>query len=186
MDMDALMTQQGMRDFTEGERDKWMNDASEIRQLAQIIQARLANTQVDGDSTGTAARRARKVTRPLRKVLRLLEKTAAEMEAFNAVYVRDVLELPDRRAKELDRKALRRQRLGIAASSAQEQITGSLKDTVNSLNGLPSTGNQQVTPLNQAPQYHTATPPSYAYPAPPAHQPAGNFTDQFPDLGKAL
>jgi hypothetical protein len=181
--MNALMTEQGMRDFTDEQRDSLVEWASETRQIAQIIQARLANTQVDGDSAGTAARRARKVTRPLRKVVRLLEKTAAEMEAFNAVYVRDVLELPDRRVKDRERKALRRQRLGIAASGVQEQIAGSLNSSVNILHGIPGATNPQVTPLAQAPQYHTAS-PSYAYPAPPAQAPMSSIADIFTNIGE--
>ena len=185
MHMDALMTQQGMRTGTDDQRETYTNDAGDIRQMPQIILARLAHTYIEGDSAGTATRRARKVVRRLVKVARQLEKAAAEMEAFNAVYVRDVLELPERRVKDLERKALRRQRLGIAATGAQEQIAGSLNHSVNGLHGIPGNANPQYTPLNQAPQYHTAT-PSYGYPAPPAHQPTGNIADHFPDLGTAL
>jgi hypothetical protein len=180
MDIDQLMTRQGTRTFTDEQRETYTNDAVQVRQMVQIIQARLAHTEIDGDGAGTSSRRARKVTRPLRKVARLLEKAAAEMEAYNAVYVRDVLELPDRRAKDLDRKALRRQRLGIAASGAQEQIAGSLNTSANALHGIPGAANPQVTPLAQAPQYHTAN-PSYAYPAPPQHQPVSNIAEIFPE-----
>lgn len=184
MDMDALMTQQGMRTWTDDQRETYTNDAGDIRQMTQIILARLAHTHIEGDSAGTATRRARKVVRRLGRVARLLEKAAAEVEAFNAVYVRDVLELPDRRSKELERKALRRQRLGIAASGAQEQIAGSLNASVNGLHGIPGGPNPQFTPLNQAPQYHSPNPAnaSYAYPAPPASAPLTSITDHFPDI----
>ena len=188
MDMDALMTQQGMRTWTDDQRETYTNDAGDIRQMTQIILARLAHTYIEGDSAGTATRRARKVVRRLVKVARQLEKAAAEMEAFNAVYVRDVLELPERRVKDAERKALRRQRLGIAASGAQEHIAGSLNASVNTLHGIPGPTNPQVTPLNQAPQYHNPVPghSPYAYPTPPAQAPLGNIADHFPDLGTAL
>lgn len=153
MDIERLMTQQGMRDWTDEQRDTWTNDAVQMRQAAQIIQVRLANTRIDGDNTGTAARRARKVVRPLIQAARQLEKAAARIEGANAIYLREVLELPDRRAKDLERKALRRQKLGIAATSTHTAIGESLTQSTHALHHGTPVGNPQVNPVQAQPVY---------------------------------
>jgi hypothetical protein len=180
MDMDALMTRQGMRDMTEEQRDTWANDAVQIRQLVQIIQARLAHTHIDGDSTGTAGRRARKVVKPLVRAARMLEKAAAQMEGANALYVREVLELPERRSSQVERKELRRQKLGIAAASAKAGIADSLTQSTAALHhGATPVGNPQVNPAQ--PQQPVYTNPQFAFPAQAATDPLpaiGDFFDQ--------
>lgn len=173
MDIEALMTQQGMRDFTDEQRQTFTNDAVQVRQLAQIIQARLANTAIDGDRTGSAGRRARKVSRKLGKVARLLEKAAAETEAVNAVYLREVVQLPERRARELERKEQRRQRLGIAATAAQAHVAKSLSKSVNSLNGTPVA----------EPQVTAVAGPQYVHPMPYQHTPAAGMAQPVPSIG---
>ncbi|WP_416519987.1 hypothetical protein [Streptomyces achromogenes] len=181
MDIEALMTQQGMRNFTDEQRQTFTNDATQIHQLAQIVHARLANTAIDGDRAGSAGRRARKVSRKLGKVARLLEKAAAETEAVNAVYLREVLELPARRARELEKKEQRRNRLGIAASSAQAVVAKSLTKTTNTLNGSPQVGEPPVTPAaQQAPQY--VSPQPFTFPGQGAGQaqPLPNISELFP------
>lgn len=161
MDIEALMTKQGMRDWTDNQRDTFVNDAVQVRQLAQIIQARLALTAIDGDRTGAAGRRARKVSKRLAKVASLLEKAAAEAEGVNAVYLREVLELPERRARELEKKEARKQRLGIAASSVQDAAAKSLTKSAASFHGVTPVGDPQVTPAAQ-PQY--VSPMPYMWP----------------------
>ncbi|MCL8016863.1 hypothetical protein [Streptomyces sp. AS02] len=159
MDMNAVMTTQGMRDTTSEQRDTWVNDAVQIRQMAQIIHARIAHTLIDGDKGQMSARRrAGKVSRKWRRAARLVEKAAAEMEAANAVYVREVVELPARRAAELERKETRRQRLGIAASTAEAAVTKSLGKSTDALHGGTPVGNPQVTAAQQAPQYVSPMP----------------------------
>jgi len=180
MDINNLFTEQGMRNDTGEQRDTWMNDAQQIRQLAQIIQARLVNTRIDGDGTGSAGRRARKVIRPWVQAARLLEKAAAKMEGANAVYLREVVELPARRAKELERKELRRQRLGIAASATQQKVAQSLHTSAHTLNGSPQYGNPQVTPVQAAPQYTPPMPYQFA-PSASSGQPVGDIADLFPE-----
>jgi len=178
VDIEQLMTEQGMRSFTDEQRDTWVNDATQINQMRQIIQARLANSHIDGDKPGSAGRRARKVGRKWGRVARLLEKAAAEVEAVNAVYGREVLELPARRAAEVERKENRRERLGIAASveaAAQKSFTKS----ANAFNGTQA-GNPQVTPVQQAPQYVSPYPHQFA-PAGGQQQPTGNIADFFPE-----
>ncbi|MFF0009606.1 hypothetical protein ACFYQT_40130 [Streptomyces tibetensis] len=183
MDIEALMTQQGMRGWTDEQRDTWTNDAVQMRQLTQIIQARLANTQIDGDRTGSAGRRARKVSRKLARVARLLEKAAAETEAVNAVYVREVLELPARRARELEKKEQRKERLGIAAGAAQGAIAKSLTNTTNTLTGVqpPAVGNPQVNGVQAAPQYVPPMPYQFPGQTPAQAQALPDFADLFPD-----
>ncbi|MFJ4473249.1 hypothetical protein ACIP2X_37945 [Streptomyces sp. NPDC089424] len=182
MDIEALMTQQGMRGWTDEQRDTFVNDASQVRQLAQIIQARLANSQIEGDRAGSAGRRARKVSKKLAKVARLLEKAAAETEALNAVYLREVVELPDRRSKELERKEQRRQRLGIAVSSVQHRVANSLVNTTNTLSGAHPQPNVQVTGVQPpVPQYVPAQPFQFPGQANAMAQPLpdiGDFFDQ--------
>lgn len=186
MDMEALMTRQGMRDFTDDQRQTWMNDATQIRQLAQIIQARLAHTQIDGDKTGTAVRRARKMAKKWGKLAGLLEQAAAQVEGINSAYVRDVLELPDRRTKALERKEQRRQRMGIAAASTREAVAQSLATSAHALNGTPKVGNPQVTPVQPQPQY--VPPMPFQWPGQGAGQtqdiPA--FGDLFADGREAM
>jgi len=178
MDMDALMTPEGMRNTTSEQRDTWVNDAVQIRQMAQIIQARIANTHIEGDNgQGTARRRAGKVARRWRKAARLVEKAAAEMEAADAVYVREVVELPNRRAKELERKADRRQRLGIAAAGAKEQIAQSLTTTAHTLAGQTPVGNPQVNAMQQPVQY--TNPHAFAFGPATQAAPLPNITDLF-------
>ncbi|MCI3279112.1 hypothetical protein [Streptomyces cylindrosporus] len=178
MDMDALMTREGMRTTTSEQRDTWVNDAVQIRQMAQIIQARIANTHVDGDNgQGPARRRAAKVSRRWRRAARLVEKAAAEIEAADAVYLREVLELPDRRAKDLERKADRKNRLGLATGAVHEQVTNSLTTSAATLAGPPPVGNPQVTPAQQPIQYTNP----HAFPlGPTGHTvPVPNIGDLF-------
>ncbi|NUS25047.1 MAG: hypothetical protein HOV92_12605 [Streptomyces sp.] len=176
MDMDQLMTRPGMRGLTDEEREKYVNDAVQLRQLGQIIHARLANTEIEGDRAGSASRRARKVTKRWVKAAQLLERAAAEMEAANAVYNREVLDLPERRAQALERKENRRQRMGIAAAGTQERIAQSLNTSVQALNGAQPVGNPQVTPVQQQPVYNHPMP--YAFPGQNAAQ-----AQPIPDIG---
>lgn len=184
MDMTALMTEQGMRTWTETERDENVNAAAQLRQMAQIIKARLENTHVDGDkSAGQARKRARIVVRNLYRAAKDLDRAAARIEAMNAVYVREVLELPDRRVKELERRELRRQRLGIAAGQAREQVAGSLAQSAHSLAGPPPVGNPQVTPVQQQPMY--TNPHAFPFPgAPTAGEPIPSIGELFDQFGK--
>jgi len=177
MDIEALMTQDGMRAFTDEQRETFTTDAVQIRQLAQIIQARLAHTEIDGDRAGSAGRRARKVSRKMSRVARLLEKAAAETEGLNAVYLREVLELPARRARELEKKEQRKQRFGIAAGAVQDVAAKSLTKTTNTLAGIqPQTANAQVMP----PPVQYVSPQPYAFPGQQAAaQPVPNFGDLF-------
>jgi hypothetical protein len=180
MDINRLFEQQGMRDFTSEQRDTFMNDGQQIRQMQQIVQARLAQTAIDGDRPGAAGRRARKMAKKFGKVAALLEKAAAQCEAINAAYVHDVLELPARRAKAIEAKENRRNRLGIAASSAQAQVTKSLTKSAGSLTGTTPVGNPQVTPVQPQPQYVSPQPFSFT-PSGAQHTPVGDITQYFPE-----
>ncbi|MCF0086704.1 MULTISPECIES: hypothetical protein [unclassified Streptomyces] len=161
MDMNSLFTEDGMRNFTAGQRDSLVDWAGEARQIAQIMQARLANQHIDGDTGRAPNRRARKVARKQAKVAKLLEKAAAETEALNAVYQREVTELPARRARQLEQKATRKQRLGIAATTVQDVAAKSLTKSTNSFTGIqPPAASSQVTP----PPVQYVSPQPYAWP----------------------
>lgn len=179
MDIEQLMTHQGMRDFTDEQRDTFTNDATQLRQLAQIVQARLANTEIEGDRAGSASRRSRKVVRRMGKVARLLEKAAAETEAINAVYLREVLELPERRAREIERKEQRRDRLGIAASTTQAAVAKSLNKSAHAFNGTQPPVSVQVSAAQQVPQYVSAQPFQFSGAATASAQPIPNIGDFF-------
>lgn len=165
MDIKDLMTEQGMESWAEEQSACWTNDAVEVRQLAQIFQARLKNQSIDGDNLGAAGRRARRVAGRITKAARHLEKAAAALQGANAFYVREVLELPERRDKNRERKELRRQRLGIAASSARAAIGESLTQSTTTLHHGPTpVGNPQVNPVGQAQPLYT-NPAFYMPPA---------------------
>lgn len=184
MDMDALMTEQGMRTWTETERDENTNAATQLGQMAQIIKARIANTHIDGDkNAGHARRRAAKVVRRLNRAIRHLERAAAEMEACNAVYVREVLELPERRRRELERNEARRSRLGLAAG-VHETVTKSLDASARAFNGGQPIGNPQVSAAQQ-PQYVQPYPHQFAQPT-GMQQPVQDIRDLFQDFPEAL
>jgi hypothetical protein len=184
MDMDALMKQQGMRTWTEDERDKYNNDGSELRQMANVIKARLENTHVDGDkNAGHARRRAAKVVRRLNRAIRHLERAAAEMEACNAVYVREVLELPERRRRELERSETRRSRRGLAGG-VHETVAKSLDASARAFNGGQPIGNPQVNAAPQ-PQYVSPYPHQFAQPA-GSQQSLPDMADLFVDFPEAL
>lgn len=170
MDIDDLMTKKGMRKFTDEQRETFVNDAVQLRQISQIIEARLTHTHIEGDtSDGQARRRARKFAGRLRKVADLLERAAARTEGVNAAYVRDVLELPERRTSQQERKALRRQRLGIAAGDARTAVGQSLAASASALNGATPVGSPQVNTVPEQPRYVHPNP--YAYtPAPNGQQ----------------
>ena len=181
MDIEALMTQQGMRDWTDSQRDTFVNDATQIRQLTQIVQARLANTEIDGDRAGSAGRRARRMSRKLNRVARLLEKAAAETEAVNAVYVREVLELPDRRPKQLEARERRQEQKALARGAAGAAIAKSFTKTVNTLNGTDPVGNPQVTAAQAGPQYVNPQPFTFPGAAAGSGQPLPSISQFFPD-----
>src|SRR5881397_3007732 len=91
MDINALFEKNGMRDFTAEQRDTFMNDGQQIRQMQRIVQARLAQISLEGDRPGAAGRRARKMAKRFGKLAGLLEKAAAQCEAINTAYVHDIL-----------------------------------------------------------------------------------------------
>ncbi|MFF7335428.1 hypothetical protein [Streptomyces sp. NPDC008150] len=173
MDINALFTKDGMRAFTAEQRDLFMNDGRELRQMEQIVQARLAQLTVDGDRPGAAGRRARRIARKLGRIAASVEKAAAQAEALNAAYVHDIVELPERRARQLEAKAARKNRLGIAATT-ETLVTNSLTKSVHGLHGTTPVGNPQVT---------TAPQPQYVHPMNfPAPQAGGQSFPSITDL----
>ncbi|MFJ8929268.1 hypothetical protein ACIRLA_22085 [Streptomyces sp. NPDC102364] len=186
MDIDRLMTRDGMRDYTDGQRETWVNDVSGVDTLAQVVEARLAQTEIKGDGRRSAKRRARKVAKRFRKASRLVREAAAEIEAANAVFVREVVELPERRAEALERKKEREQRREQARALASGQAAGALAESAHGFNTDPQCQSSQVIPPvpQSAPLLN---PQPFAMPQ-SSNAPPGEITDYFPriDLPEAM
>lgn len=110
VDLDHLMTAEGLRLFTEKRRDRHLEMARQYGQLADILARRLQRTPVDGDWPWSARRRARLVVRHLRAMEKACQHVAAEAEALFTDYQHQVLELPDRRQAALEAKERRKDR----------------------------------------------------------------------------
>ncbi|TGB06545.1 hypothetical protein [Streptomyces sp. MZ04] len=180
MDIDRLMTQDGMREYTDGQRDQWASDVAGVETLTQVIEARLAQTVFEGDRPGAAKRRAKKVAKRLRKASQQVRKAAAEVEAANAVFNREVVELPARRTRQQEIKARRDEQRARLRGLAKLQVARALAESAHGFNTDP----QQVTtpaapPAPQQAQLLNPTP--YAMP-PAAGGPLGEITDQFPQV----
>lgn len=184
MDIDRLMTRDGMREYTDDQREQWASDVAGVETLTQVIQARIAQTVVEGDRPGAAKRRARKVAKRLRKASRQVRKAAAEVEAANAVFVREVVELPERRTRQAEIKERRDEQRARLRGLAKLQVARSLAESAHSFN----TGPQQVI-APPAPQHAPLLNPTpYAMPPAAGGGPLGEITDQFPqiDLPEAM
>lgn len=180
MDIDRLMTQDGMREYTDGQRDQWASDVSAMETLTQVIEARMAQTVIEGDRPGSAKRRARKVARRLRKASRQVRKAAAEMEAANAVFNREVVELPARRTRQLENKERRNEERARLRGLAKLQVARALAESAHGFNTGPQQMNSQAVP--PAPQHAPLLNPTpYAMP-PGSGAPLGEITDQFPQV----
>jgi hypothetical protein len=178
MDLNQLFDEEGLRNITGAWRDQHLEDDRQYGQIADVVQRRLEQQTIDGDSRFSAGRRARKVAKNLRKMQKASRKAAAAAEALYGCYVNEIVELPARRATALERKETRRQRLGIAASAAQASVAKSLDKSTAALHGTP-VGNPQVTPVEQAPRYVSPQPWQYPGQGPSAAQPIPNIGDLF-------
>lgn len=174
MDLTELMTRDGMRDFTSDQRDTFVNDANEIRQIGLIFRARIAQTKIDGDKRWSASLRARKVGRRVDHAVRLLEKAAAEMEALDATYVREVLDLPDRRTKASERKKERKELRELTRAKAQALTGRTLTESAQGLAADPRT----TVPSATVPPPLYVHPHAYTTPV-ATDDPLGSLTDHF-------
>lgn len=180
MDMNQFFDPEGLRNITGSWRDQHLEDDRQYGQIADVVQSRLAQQDIAGDGRFSAGRRARKVAKHIRKMQKASRKAAAAAEGLYGSFINDVVELPARRAAELERKDNRRQRLGIAASTAEAQVAKSLDKSTSALHGTP-VGNPQVTPVEQAPRYVSPQPWQYTAPAGTQAATLGNITDHFPE-----
>lgn len=177
MDIDRLMTQDGMRAYTDGQRDQWASDVAEVETLTQVIQARIAQTAVEGDKPGAAKRRARKVAKRLRKASQQVRKAVAEVEAANAVFVREVVELPERRTRQAEIKERRDEQRARLRGLAKLQVARALAESAHGFNTDP----RQVTAPPTPQHAPLLNPTPYAMPA-NSGGPLGEITDQFPQV----
>ncbi|MFD9564382.1 hypothetical protein [Streptomyces sp. NPDC059994] len=179
MDLNELMTRDGMGGFSSGQRDTFVNDATEIRQMSRIVRARLAQTAIDGDKPWSARRRAAKVAGRFDRVAKLLEKAAAECEAIDATYGREVLDLPQRRATALAKKEQRREHKILTAQRAHALTQRTIAEATQGLVADPRAAGQQ-TGMPQAQ-------PVYVSPqAPPLPQPSNDPLPQIHELFKGI
>lgn len=177
MDISALFTDHGLRDFTDAQRDQHMQDAREYGQLAEIIQRRVKQTPIDGDKPWSAWFRSRKVSRQVRAMEKASKQAAASAEGLYATYVNEVLELPLRREQAAIRKADRKQQRAINAGA---MVAKSLEKTVTKLNGVE---NPQVQVVQAVPQYLDAQPFEFPMVAGAEQQKPANIADYFPQVG---
>lgn len=187
MDIDRLMTPDGMSEYRSDQTETWINDATQVDTMAQLLQARIAEIQVDGDKPGAASRRARKVAKRFRKASRQLRQAAAEIQAAGAVFDREVVELPARRAREVQRKRERDEERARLRGLAQGHAAQLLAESAHGFNSDPQRTNAQVTPpIPQHAPLHSPQP--FTMPQSSASVPLGEITDYFPtmDLPEAL
>lgn len=177
MDMNQFFEPEGLRNITGAWRDQHLEDDRQYGQIADVVQSRLAQQKIDGDGRFSAGWRARKVAKHIRKMQKASRQAAAAAEGLYGCFINEVVELPARRAAELERKDGRRQRLGIAA--AQAAVEKSLDKSTAALNGNTPVGSPQVTPVDQAPRY--VHPQPWAFPGQNASavQPLPNIGDVF-------
>ena len=157
MDMNQFFDPEGLRNITGAWRDQHLEDDRQYGQIADVVQTRLAQQTIEGDGRFSAGRRARKVAKHIRKMQRASRRAAAAAEGLYGCFVNDVVELPARRAAELERKENRRQRMGIAATSAGAAVAKSLDKSAAVFNGTTPVGDPQVTAA-PAPQYVSPMP----------------------------
>jgi hypothetical protein len=149
MNVDALFTDDGLREFTDIERDQHMEAGRQYGQIGQIIQGRLKQTPIEGDRPFAAGRRARKVARKMKRMQRASEKAAASAEALYATYKHHVLELPERRAVTAERKAARKQQRAVAKGAfVAKSLDKSTRFLAGDAANPQASGGQQ-----QEPQY---------------------------------
>ena len=153
MDLNELMTPEGIGGFSSEQRDTFVNDATQIRQMGRIVRARLSQTEIEGDKPWSARRRAAKVAGRFDRVAKLLEKAAAECEAIDATYGRQVTQLPQRRANALAKKEQRRERKALTARKAHALTQRTLAESAQGLAADPRTAGQPVAMLQTQPIY---------------------------------
>lgn len=135
INLDRLLTAEGLRLFTEKRRERHLEAARQYGQLADILARRLQRTPADGDWPWSARVRAWRVVRHLRAMAKASNQAAAAAEALFTDYRHQVLELPERRQaaieakeKRKDRNAERSRRRRLAAhgyvARSLEQSTG--------------------------------------------------------------
>lgn len=179
MDMNEFFDQEGLRNITGSWRDQHLEDDLQYGQIAEVVQRRLAQQTIAGDGRFTAGRRARKVAKHLRKMQKASRQAAAAAEGLYGCFVNEIVELPARRAAELERKEQRKQRLGIA-SGVEAAVAKSLTKSATAFTG--QAGNPQVTAGPPPVTYTNPTP--YNYTPHTATQPLPAVGDLFPDMSE--
>jgi hypothetical protein len=175
MDLNEIATETGLRDFTSNQRDTVINDITEIQQIALIVKTCIAAQNIDGDKPFSARRRAHKVDRQFQQVARHLAKAAAKFEAINATYRREIVELPARRIKAVEKKERRQAMRALTRQKAHALTQQTLAESAQSLAG-------QGQPQAVQPQPVYTNPQAYQFPTGNT-APLPDFADLFTETG---
>ncbi|GAA3808756.1 hypothetical protein ACFQ0G_53105 [Streptomyces chiangmaiensis] len=178
MDINQIFTEAGMRETSSTWRDQHMEDARQYGQIGDIIRSRLQQQHIEGDGRFSARRRARKVSKQVRRMERASQKAAAAAEALYGAYVNEVVELPQRREVEAARKAEKRQQRAVTAGKF---VAKSLQKTTDKLNGLPAQHIPQVSGVQPQAQYVDPLPFNFPHTGASTQQgipSIGSFFDQ--------
>ncbi len=181
MNLNEIATENGMRDWTSGQRDTVLNDIDEIERIALVVKACIAGEAIDGDKPLDAQRRSIKVNRQFKQAIRHLSKAAAKFESINSAYKREVVELPKRRENAQKRKDNRRQLRALTRQKAHALTQRTLTESAQHLAVDPRAAGQQ--PPAAAPQPQYVNPHPHAYATPQANTtPLPDFADAFGNL----
>ncbi|MFI8792676.1 hypothetical protein [Streptomyces sp. NPDC055105] len=180
MDLNEIATETGMRSWTSDQRDTVFNDINEIQQIALIVKTCIAGQAIDGDKPFSAKRRANKVNRQFKQVIRHLTKAAAGFEAINATHRREIAELPSRRTKAVEKKERRAQLRALTRQNAHALVQRTIAEGAQGLAADPRLAGQAM-PQSQ-PQ------PVYVHPQAPSipqstRAPIPNFDELFKGVG---
>jgi hypothetical protein len=179
MDIDRLMTEEGMRAFTAKCRERHQQADTQYASLGEILKQRVLNMEpLSGDRWYHRHVRAWKVKRQYTKLARLSRKAAGAAEAANSVYRVNVLEVESgRERKALDKAKKKQGRVAAASNFVDESLTKSA-DTFNGVS-LQATGGQE-----QPVSYLNAEPTPMQMAAGSGVQPTGTIYDHFHQGGR--
>jgi hypothetical protein len=162
MDINQLFTEDGMRDFTNEQRDLHMQDASQYAQIGDVVRRRVQNTPIEGDrwTWWATKRRAWKVSRQVKTMEKGAKLSATGAEGLYTVFKYEVLELPERREAAEERRQERREvrkgrrgggSIGARAAKSLDKSTAHFNG-LTSINGVPDP--RQPNFLDAEPSYY--------------------------------
>ncbi|OEV10227.1 hypothetical protein [Streptomyces nanshensis] len=179
MNIEHLMTEEGMREFTAKCRDKHQLAHTQYAQIGEVLKQRLLNqAPLTGDRWYHRRVRAWQVKRQYTKLARLSRKAVGAAEAANTVFRTNVLEVEGRREQKALDKAQRKQSRRDASGGFVEKSLAKSADAFNGVSAQVTDGNEQpVTYLDPEPAPMQMASGS-------GIQPTGTVYDHFPKGGR--